>query len=129
MGAMMNGGGMCVQCNGTAGALIRGPVSRLNGQACTFVKTGMYTANVTVTLNNFAAGKVDANCPALMTFSPSPALTLADTLSLTTGFAAASALIDPTSPAVCVAAPKSSDSSMLSPSLALMGLAAFLTRL
>jgi len=126
--AMLTAGGMCVQCNGTASA-VRGPVSRLQGQSCTFIKTGNYAANVTVTLTGFAAGKVDTNCPAIASMTPSPAQMTADVSALTTGLALSTYLIDPLSPAVCTAAPKSSDSSMLSPSLALLGLVGFLTRL
>lgn len=127
MGAMMNTGGMCVPCNSTAGA-VRASISRLVGNTCTFVKTGVYSANVTVSLNSFQAGKVDTNCPAITTMPPSQALMTADVAALAAGLAVGTQLIDGTSPAYCMKAASGNGVSMLSPSLALLGLAAFLTR-
>lgn len=128
MSMMMTNGGMCAPCNSTAGA-VRASISRLVGNTCTFVKTGIYTANVTVTLNALSPGKVDANCPAITTLPPSAALMSADVTALAAGLALGTGLIDGTSPAVCMKAASPSGVSMLSPSLALLGLAAFLTRL
>jgi len=129
---MYSTNGRCLQCNSTTmntGDAIRGAASRLNGMSCNWGKSGNFVANLTVSLNGFNAGS-GANCPAVAAV-PSAGMSAqmtADLASITAAMAV-QGLVDTSAPVSCWAAAKPNDSSMLSPSLAVLGLVAFLTRL
>jgi len=119
---------VCQPCNGSMASLI-GPLSRMSGQTCTWPAMSPYTKAFSVTLNAFqtaAAGM--GGCVAI----PAAASPTSDMLTIS-GFASASTMYTgspafaATTTGTCAKA--SSPASMLSPSLAILGLVAFLTRL
>jgi len=122
----------CSACNNTGMGIpttLIGPLSRMVGQTCTWPAVSPYVKPYMITLNAFQQAPAGTGgCVAIPTGTPQT------DMATITGFAMASSMMGGTMSAfaatsVGTCAKASSPASMLSPSLAILGLVAFLTRL
>jgi len=109
----------CFPCNMTGLSALRGPISRLVGQTCTWPAASPYTQGFSAVVNAFGTG-TSGSCTAIASGTPT-----GDAATLTTVLGGLGYLSASTT-GTCA---KASSSSMLSPSLAILGLVAFVTRL
>jgi len=111
---------VCALCNSTMVMAMLGPLSRMVGQTCTYPAATGFSMGASVTLNSFGMSAVGTgSCVAI----PAGSGATADQATVAASLAA-QMIIGAGTMGTCVKA----SGSMLSPSLAILGLVAFLTR-